>query len=195
MTTGWTDLDEGLAGLPPEVEPGTDLWPGIRSAISRRRLRRRVETWLPLAAVAGLALVVAAGTLLREGLPAGDAPAWSGTGGLSAAVPHAADMEGPVRPVAYGPGYNVGPSFVLARSRLSERAEEVLQQLDPTARQVVERDLAELRRSQAMLNAALSENPDDTHLQRLLMNNYQRELVLLQEVTQLVTDLPRRTDL
>lgn len=179
------ELDGMLRELPAEVAPERDLWPGVRAGIRRARRKSVLESWLPLAAVASLSLVVALGMLAT---PSSMETEEEGAPGLL-------NAPGSLRPVAYGPGDNVGPSFVLARSRLSERADELLEGLDPAARGIVERDLAELRRSQQELNTALQADPDNQHLQRLLLNSYRRELVLLQEVTQLVTDLPRRTDL
>jgi hypothetical protein len=62
-------LARRLAGLPREIEPPRDLWPGIERRLPPRR--RGLPRWLPLAAA--LALVVGAATLalrLRHEAPA-----------------------------------------------------------------------------------------------------------------------------
>lgn len=59
-----TDIEQQLAKLPKEIDPDTDLWPGVLSAISNQTSKtpRHLSDWkwsLPFATAAALALFIA----------------------------------------------------------------------------------------------------------------------------------------
>lgn len=52
--------DELLRGLPRDIKPGRDLWPGIEGRLRRRRTGMRAG-WIGVAAAAGIILALAVG--------------------------------------------------------------------------------------------------------------------------------------
>jgi hypothetical protein len=60
-----------------------------------------------------------------------------------------------------------------------------VERLPPEVRRQLERNLAELRRASAEINAALDLSPGDPLLEELLLNAYQDELAVLASVNQL----------
>ena len=63
-----TDLRWQLRQLPRELEPATDLWPGIAAGIARPPLRRP-RRW-PAALAVAASMLLAAGLYLRASAPA-----------------------------------------------------------------------------------------------------------------------------
>lgn len=178
MSTGHDEstgrLDAALARLPKAIEPSRDLWPAIEAGLESRTARPRQNWgWLAAAGVlvaVGSSLITAA--LLREGRPE---PAQ-----LAAAVEVA-----PVIPAAFGPGGRVGPGYLATRRVLLRELESRIDRLPPEAQKSLERNLAELHRASAEINAALSLKPGDPLLEELLFNTYQDELAVLASVNQL----------
>jgi len=169
-----TSLDAALDALPRSVEPGRDLWPAIEARLDPRdgRAGRR---WLwPAAAavllVVGSSLITA--TLLRDGEPL---------------VARRAPADSPVSyaAAAFGPGQMLDPAYDTARRDLARTLSARIGRLPPDARRQVEKNLAEIRRAGAEINAALELNPGDPLLEELLLNAYQDELAVLASVNQL----------
>jgi len=169
-----TSLDAALDALPRSVEPGRDLWPAIEARLDPRdgRAERR---WLwPAAAavllVVGSSLITA--TLLRDGEPL---------------VARRAPADSPVSyaAAAFGPGQMLDPAYDTARRDLARTLSARIGRLPPDARRQVEKNLAEIRRAGAEINAALELNPGDPLLEELLLNAYQDELAVLASVNQL----------
>jgi hypothetical protein len=106
---------EGLRALPP-LGPPRDLWPAVRAAIEKRRLRRRI------AAPAGAALALAASVLLvivaPRGIPVpGTTEAARGRAGGAGAAGPARDAE-----------------EIARLMRASRQLEEVLDAMSPGSR-------------------------------------------------------------
>ena len=74
-----------------------------------------------------------------------------------------------------------GGEILLEGESLSAR----IDRLPPEARRQLERNLAEIRRASAEINAALELSPGDPLLEELLLNAYQDELAVLASVNQL----------
>ena len=182
MTAGHDEptgrLDKALARLPKAIEPSRDLWPAIEAGLESRTARPR-QNWGWLAA-AGLLVAVGSSlitaTLLREGRPD---PAQ-----LAAAV-EAAVEETPVVPAAFGPVGRMGPGYLATRRVLLRELEARIDRLPPEAQKSLERNLAELHRASAEINAALALKPGDPLLEELLLNTYQDELAVLARVNQM----------
>ena len=168
-------LDDALARLPRSVEPARDLWPAIEAQLEPQAGAARPRRWWPAAAAA--VLLVAASSLITAGLLRRDAPA---TAGLSP-EPAAVAMTN----AAFGPGQALGPDYLAARQELARALEARIERLPPAGRRQLEKNLAELRRARAEINAALELSPGDPLLEELLLNAYQDELAVLASVNQL----------
>jgi hypothetical protein len=171
--SGDARLDRELAGLPRELPPERDLWPGIAAQLEPRRARRR---WLPLAAAA--VLLVAASSLITAHVVRRSATP-------VATVAPAAPASGGVRPASFGPGYALDSEYAAARQQLAAMLAERIDRLPSSARQKVEENLAALHRAADEINAALALRPGDALLEELLLNTYQDELAVLASVNQL----------
>jgi len=171
--SGGARLDRALAGLPRELPPERDLWPGIASQLEPRRAQRR---WLPLAAAAvllvALSSLITAHVVRRSATPV-------------ATVAPAAPASGGVRPASFGPGHALDSEYAAARQQLAAMLAERIDRLPSSARQKVEDNLAQLHRAADQINAALALQPGDALLEELLLNTYQDELAVLASVNQL----------
>ena len=170
-------LDRALAGLPRELPPENDLWPGIAAQLEPRRAPRR---WLPLAAAAVLLVVssslITARVVRRSATPA--AP-------VATVAPPATPDAGGVRPASFGPGHALDREYAAARQQLAAMLAQRMDRLPSSARQKVEDNLAQLHRATDEINAALALQPGDALLEELLLNTYQDELAVLASVNQL----------
>jgi hypothetical protein len=86
---------------------------------------------------------------------------------------------------AFGPGQSLDPAYDAARQELVRTLSARIERLPPDARQQLEKNLAEMRRASAEINAALELNPGDPLLEELLLSAYQDELAVLASVNQL----------
>ena len=183
-------LAEALAGLPKSLEPERDLWPAIEAQLQPRESRAG-RTWL-WAAAAGVLLIVGS-SLITATL-------------LQREADHVA-REPPARSepayaaAAFGPGHTLDPAYDAARRDLLRSLSARIERLPPDARRQLEKNLSELRRASAEINAALELSPGDPLLEELLINTYQDELAVLASVNQLTggngaaTNDPMRTPL
>ena len=170
-------LDRALAGLPRELPPENDLWPGIAAQLEPRRAPRR---WLPLAAAAVL-LVVSSSLITARVVRWSAAPAAP----IATVAPPATPDAGVVRPASFGPGHALDPEYAAARQQLAAMLAQRMDRLPSSARQKVEDNLAQLHRATDEINAALALQPGDALLEELLLNTYQDELAVLASVNQL----------
>ena len=170
-------LDRALAGLPRELPPESDLWPGIAAQLEPRRAPRR---WLPLAAAAVL-LVVSSSLITARVVRWSAAPAAP----IATVAPPATPDAGVVRPASFGPGHALDPEYAAARQHLAAMLAQRMGRLPSSARQKVEDNLAQLHRAADEINAALALQPGDALLEELLLNTYQDELAVLASVNQL----------
>jgi len=168
-------LDDALARLPRSVEPARDLWPAIEAQLEPQAGAGGRRRWWPAAAAA--VLLVAASSLITAGLLRRDGPATVG------ASPEPATMA--MTNAAFGPGQALGPDYLAARQELARALESRIERLPPAGRRQLEKNLAELHRARAEINAALELSPGDPLLEELLLNAYQDELAVLASVNQL----------
>jgi hypothetical protein len=168
-------IDSVLAGLPRELPPERDLWPGIAAQLEPRRAPRR---WLPQAAAAVL-LVAASSLITAQLVRRSVAPV-----GSTVATP-AAPASADVLPASFGPGHPLSSEYVAARKQLAAMLATRMDRLPSSARHKVEDNLAQIRRAADEINAALALQPGDALLEELLLNTYQDELAVLASVNQL----------
>jgi hypothetical protein len=150
-----------LRELPRELEPGSDLWPGIaaRLASQSQSRPRRVVGALAAGLVLGAVIVL---FVLREA-PAGDA--------VDPTVVRALDeLRAP-----YGE----------ARARYAAGWVEQRTTLDPDLVAVVERNLAIIRSAQVEIDRAIAQAPDNRALRDLLHTAYASELDVYRRVQRL----------
>ena len=168
-------IDAALARLPTSIEPPRDLWPAIEDGLEPRT-RRPQHRWV-WAAAAGLFVAVGSSlitaTLLRDGRPGPEQQAATASGGPAVVA------------AAFGPGQRVGPAYLATRRVLARELEARLDRLPPEARRQLERNLEELRRASAEINAALELKPGDPLLEELLLNAYRDEIEVLANANQL----------
>jgi hypothetical protein len=180
MTTERKDpaarLEEALARLPQAIEPGRDLWPQIEAQLAPREVRRE-RRWLWPAAAA--VLLVVGSSLITAQLLKPEAP-------TVARQPAPRPAPGDTfAAAAFGPGQSLGPTYDAARQELVRSLSARIERLPPDARRQLEKNLAELHRASAEINAALELSPGDPLLEELLLNAYQDELAVLANVNQL----------
>ena len=168
-------LDDALARLPRSVEPTRDLWPAIEARLEPQAGATGRRRWWPAAAAA--VVLVAASSLITASLLRREVPA---TAEL-APEPVTVAMTN----AAFGPGQALGPDYIAARQDLARALEARIDRLPPAGRRQLEKNLAELRRARAEINAALELSPGDPLLEELLLNAYQDELAVLASVNQL----------
>jgi hypothetical protein len=186
-------LDEALSQLPRSIEPGRDLWPGIAArleqGVSAPRSRHR-WTWAAAAAVLlviGSSLITA--TLLRQD-PQPVADSRPAAADEPTIVPEVIPATAGDFNAGFGPGHRVGPAYLANRRVLARELEERLARLPPEGREQLAKNIAELRRASAEINAALELHPGDPLLEELLFNIYQDEISVLANVDRLTAADP-----
>ena len=167
-------VDGALASLPKSLEPARDLWPAIEAQLEPRA-GRGSRAWL-WAAAAGVLLVVGSSLLTATLLQRE----------TDRVARQTAAQDGPAyATAAFGPGQALGPGYDAARRDLLGTLSARIDRLPPDARRQLEKNLAEIRRASAEINAALALSPGDPLLEELLINTYQDELAVLASVNQL----------
>ncbi len=185
---------QAASRLPGEIRPERDLWPDIEARLrSEASTRRRRRGWRLAASAAAAMVLVTVSSLItlwvteRPGdLPVSRVQTPSGVVRQAGGI--AADAT-------FGPDYLMGPKYEKARQQLSRELETQLDTLPAETRDVVEKNLAQLRQALAEINGALADDPGNVLLQQLLMAAYQDELSVLMEVNRMARSLPTRKEI
>jgi hypothetical protein len=203
-------LDEALAGLGTQRQPGRDLWPAIAREISRtsgERVTNLVDAGAsghaarvspatarrPLALAASIAVLglVASVAWNFHNLPlvpqgpgsAANSPA----GTLSTAAP--ADAAAAVAARFAAPD---DAHYRAARAELEQAFTERLGLLAPETRTRIEADLAAIRAANADIRAALDKDPASPLLLQLLHSTGQQEIDLYKNVARATAPMTNR---
>jgi hypothetical protein len=164
--------------LPEEIRPSSDLWSGIASrleAIEKPREERKIwhlPYFLPLAAAAGIATILAASLF---SLPPQQSENVTMLPGREAeAAPAAATYRLPAETVEIG--------FVQTRAVLMKRLEAQKRSAAPEQIAMLEQMLATMDSAVQDIHAALESDPYNASLLFKLSHARRRELRLLQQV-------------
>lgn len=182
-----TRWDEAAAALPREIAPERDLWPRIAARITGEPAVSTGRGWRLAGALAAAVALVALSSLTTLWISGGE-----GDPELSHVVPPG-EAAGPV--MAFGPDHDLGPKYRRARNALTLDLEARLEALPPATREIVDRNLGQIRGAVAEINTALAEDPGNVLLQQLLMAAYQDELNVLTEVNRMATSMTPRTEI
>lgn len=181
-----TETDDKLIAdasrLTKAVTPQRDLWPDIEASIRAPRERHGIPWYAQAAAV--LLLV----------------------GGSSAVTYIVTKQEANVSPVAtngglvlesasWGGEFEMSVDYKAARRSLQEQLHDELRSLSPESRADVEQNLQVIRDAITEINAALEAEPDNAHLQGLLLRTYREELAVMQHVGGLTQNVMSRNDI
>lgn len=189
-----------MAGrLERDIEPDSDLWPGIEAAIGEGSRQDSgqgysdapagMSPWTRyLAQAAAIVLLVGGSSGLTYVAMRGDD---------SRVTPPPTGSAIPLNAVSasFGDRYTLGPDFQDARSDLESRLESELARLSPAARAEVEENMATIRGAIDEINVALTNEPDNTLLQELLLRSYQEELALMRKVNGIANTVMLRQDM
>jgi hypothetical protein len=173
------------AGLPKDVAPARDLWPGIAARLGEPEAasRRPAVRW-PLALAAGFLVASVSAlltwTLLRE--PAPTTPTIAGP---------VAPAE--IVPVNYGPNSGLSAAELRARDLLVADFRTKFATLKPETREAILKNLAIMQTAADEIDAALAKDPASGMLKGLLVGTYKRELQLYSTVVTARDGLTRRT--
>ncbi len=175
------------AGLPRDIQPSRDLWPGIAADI-----QTPAETafqWRSMLAQAAAVVLLIGGSSGLTWLAVKD----DGTNATPVTVTNVAPLT--AIPASFGDRYSLGPDFIDARRNLEGRLQQELLRLSPETRADVEASLRTIRGAIADINTALAAEPDNPLLQRLLLSSYREELAFMQQVNGITTTVMRRNDI
>jgi hypothetical protein len=173
------ELTDAAARLALEVKPERDLWPAIQQAISKP-----VNEAMPQRSAWNTVWAQAAAVLLLVG----------GSSGLTYLTMSGDNnpvsplmTEGPAlvfEPVSgsFGSQYHLGPDYLDAKRDLEASLDEQLERLSPETRDAVQANIETIRSAIEDINKALTEEPDNVLLQKLLISTYREELALMQHV-------------
>jgi hypothetical protein len=151
------------AGLPKDVAPARDLWPGIAAGFLVASVSALL-TW----------------TLLREPAPTA----------RIARVPAAAAE---IVPVNYGPNSGLSAAELRARDLLLAEFRGKFATLKPETREAILKNLAIMQTAADEIDAALARDPASGMLKGLLVGTYKRELQLYSTVVTASDGTTRRT--
>ncbi len=159
-------LLERVGRLPAELPPPGEAWDSIRRAIEQQRVRpfgriAEPRRWLlPLAVAAGLAVLAAAGWLLRK-----------------SGVPETAT---PVLPVAAGDIRDYQGLVAQLERELESRRDA----LPAEVIAMVERNLAVIDSAVAEIVSALADDPENETLRSVLASSYRQKIAVLEHLTE-----------
>lgn len=160
-------LDQAIAALPQAVTPRRDLWPGIAAQIAPQR------------ADSGYWALAAGWLLTAVGIGFLGLRLLGGTGG-----------ELPVWP-AVEADYQL--ALAGTRAELQNGLFAAIAGLPQQDRSAIATELDGLRAAREEVLSALQQTPQDPLLQQLAVSAAQRELVVMQQITQLSYHVSERT--
>lgn len=165
---------QAARALPREIAPARDLWPGIEAAIAAKPARREWP-WKQLVAQAAAVVLLVGGSSGVTWLALHD-------GGATGSDPVVAEPLQFATVGSFGSRYHLGPEFVDAHAALASGLDQNLAQLPPETREAVAKNIADIRAAIGEINQALADQPDNTLLQKLLLDTYREELSLMRKV-------------
>lgn len=173
-------LKEAARALETEVAPDRDLWPDIENAIARPSRRRWNKV---LAQAAAVVLLVGASSGLTY---------LAMTQQTTYVTPSPAGLN--YEQASFGDSYLLGPDYQDARNSLQVRFDEQLERLTSDERAELVRNVDAIRSVIEEINRALSNDPDNTLLQELLLSTYQEELSIMMKVDGVTKAIMYRND-
>jgi len=206
MNDIYNDDDRGddkllaMAGqLSKEASPARDLWPEISATITtqqRSQQGSQRSRWTPMLAQAAAVVLLVGGSSGLTYLVVKDQPAEVSTvspvAGLGVTA-RRASFDGNYS--AFGGNYFLGAGYQDARGNLASKLDQELDRLSPESRTEVEKNITVIRDAIQQINEALEKEPDNVHLQELLLNTYREELNLMQRVGGLANNVMKRNDI
>ncbi len=174
-------LMEAARALETEVAPERDLWPDIENAIAKPSRGRWHRVFAQAAAVVLLIGTSSGLTYLAM------------TKQTTYVTPSPTGLN--YEQASFGDNYILGPDYQDARNSLRARFDEQLERLTPEERADVSKDVDAIRSVIEEINRALTNDPDSSLLQELLLSTYQEELSLMMKVDGVTKAAMYRTDL
>ncbi|MBI3450801.1 MAG: hypothetical protein HY049_18040 [Acidobacteria bacterium] len=191
-------LKSAAAELPESIEPPAELWRKIEAGLEPRVVRfprrerppvRRLR--LAAAAAAVVAILGAGYVAIVVGRPGGSKPAVPPPAGSETPefVPAAGATSSPTSVPSLG-GADI--AFIEARQQLRAALYERRKSLSPETVRTVDNNLRLIEGAIEEIRTAVARDPGNRQLQKMLISTRQREVALLQHVTQ-TADLRTRT--
>lgn len=168
-----------IRGLPREIEPSRDLWPGIEARLGSRAAPRsaRPRRLGAFALAASVAVAFFAGLLVgRQEAPT--AAPEDGVGYLAIALRGAVAASEREYQAAFRQFPPLGPAPAVFSERAVER---------------IERGWSEMQEVEAALLAALAEHPEDAFLNRRLLELRRQQLEFMKQLAMVDMDERRST--
>lgn len=157
--------------LPKDIQPEHDLWPNIANRIKdlpQEQPRAKQNTWLPLAMAASL--LIAIGALGFAGYTNVQ---------LQQQLEQTADSEAKVQALIDA----IEQPYQTARTSYLQALATQEQQLSAEEREVVRKNLEIINNAADEIRAALVKNPNDPLLMEALILTHNKELALLNQLT------------
>jgi len=166
-------LDELLAGLPRNISPRRNLWPGIARRLRGSQRRARPVVFGLAAGLAGACVASALTWAVLHERPASPAPQ------LAVRAPNFDEPR--------------NPRYIAARDTLEANFRERLVLLDPATRKKIEASLEVIRHAHEDIRKALANDPASPVLEQLWQSTWRDELDLYEHVVQATQPAMTRT--
>jgi hypothetical protein len=181
-------LDDLLAGVPKDVQPGRDLWSAIQAEIAPAQVVRRSGRMRAVWQIAASAVLIIGSSattyfvMRTHEMPSTQAQAEMPAPALTA------------MPANFGV-QEMGADYQKTHATLEAQFEQRIATLPPVTQVKLRRNLAELRKAAHDIAQTLAQQPSNPLLQQLLMSTYQSELQLLTQVNEMPTTASAKADL